>query len=99
MARSVEHTDKMAESLCPAKIAPLCRNRVFDKMLLFYAADMQIDVQRRDESISQQHQLELEGPPEETTPAQSRRRSTTTDVHIRPIRPPLPDGERRFASR
>jgi hypothetical protein len=52
-------------------------------MLLLDGADVQIEAKRRDESISQQHQVEREGP-------QERRRPLTTDVRIRPIEPPLP---------
>jgi hypothetical protein len=39
-------------------------------MVLFYGGDMQIDAQRRDELISQQHQFECKWPAKEATPAQ-----------------------------
>jgi hypothetical protein len=59
MSRHVGHTIEIAELFCPAKIAHLCRLQALDEILLFYAGGMQIEVQRRDESISQQHDLEL----------------------------------------
>jgi hypothetical protein len=39
-------------------------------MLLFCGGDIQIDAQRREESISQQHQLERRRPANEATPEQ-----------------------------
>jgi hypothetical protein len=63
--------------------------------MAFSAGGVQIEVQRHDESIAQEHELKLERPPRETPLAQK----ATTDVQIRPICPPPPDAEKLLTVR
>jgi hypothetical protein len=64
----ISQTNKIGESSRPVKIAQLSRPPILDEELLFYGGRLQIDTQRRDESISRKREFERPAPARETRP-------------------------------